>query len=286
MCICGYGENCLQELLDNLTVLDRCFNYREPAPVDVPWYETVTGEVPVLVSAPHACMHLRDGEYKMPEEYTGAIALYLAQTCGCHALVARYKTDEDPNWQTNSVYKQQVARIVKDHSVTVLIDLHGMTNRYHMGAAIGTLNGRSCHPSSVVEHFVNAGFNAVTADSLPAASGRANKYLQDKVLLTSELRSSDNQSNRNWRNVVVDHPRFTGGLVSHTVTRYAAEQLGIQSVQIELASIARVVHSLATADWPMDYRGNSEAITCSVKALQALVNSAGKWHVDHQQANQ
>lgn len=274
----------MHELLDNLTVLDRGFNYREPAPAGVPWYEAVAGEIPVLVSAPHACMHLRDGEYKMPEEYTGAIALYLAQTCGCHAIVTRYKTDEDPNWQTESEYKQQITAMVKQHSVTVLIDLHGMTNRYHMGAAIGTLNGRSCQPSVVVEHFADAGFKAVTADRLPVATCRTNR-LRAAGLHNPGLRKSDLQSNRNWRNVVVDHPRFTGGLVSHTVTRYAAEQLGIQSVQIELASIVRVVHSLATVDWPMDYRGNTEAITCTVKALQALVTSAANWQSNHRPVN-
>ncbi len=237
-----------QPLLNQLASLDGQFKVQSHAPEGENWFDIVVGRHPVLVSAPHACMHLRDGALKMHEEYKGAIALYLAQACDCHAIVTSHRADEDPNWTLESDYKNAIRSLVERHDIGFVIDLHGMMNRYHMGVAIGTIKGSSCDPSFVEPHFSDAGFISANVDAL-------------------------NQSVAAWRNVVVDHPRFTGGVVNHTVTRFVAQQLNIQSVQIELASEVRVVRSAATADWPREYYGNPEAITASVHALQSLIVS-------------
>jgi len=237
----------LQKLLERLSELDKHFRYRAEAPENGAWFEVVRGQHPVLVSAPHACMHVRDGVSKMQEEYTGAMAHYLAERCGCHAIFTRYKTNEDPNWQKDSQYKEAIKALVSDCDIRFCIDLHGMRNRYHMGIALGTIKGTACNPNPVLSHFINAGFKHVAADGLAPDEKNA------------------------WRNVVVDHPKFTGGLVNNTVTRFVSRQLGIPSVQIELSSQARVVKSSATKDWPLDYCGDPIAIKASVTALQNLI---------------
>ena len=229
-----------------MSALDHLFRYRETA-LDGAWFQTVKGINPVLISAPHACMHARDGVSKMQEEYTGAIALYLAELCNCHAIYTCYQTDEDPNWQSDSIYKEAIKSLVSDSDIQFCIDLHGMRNLHHMGVALGTINGTACDPQLVLPHFLKAGFRHIVLDEL-----------------------TSNKENT-WRNLVVDHPKFTGGLVNNTVTRFTSGQLGIPSVQIELSSQVRVVKSAATEDWPFEYCGNPEAINASVTALQSLV---------------
>lgn len=236
-----------QDTFDRLAELDKQFRYQQAAPVGVEWFEVVNGTVPVLVSAPHACMHVREGVRKMQEEFTGALALYLAERCGCYAIFTRYQTHEDPNWQVDSKYKRSIEALLQDRAIRFVIDLHGMTNRYHMGVALGTINGESCEAESVIAHFLQSGFIATAADNL-----------------TPDVENA-------WRRLVVDHPKFTGGVVNNTVTRFASQQLGVPSVQIELSSEARVVESAATEDWPHEYRGNSQAIAASVTALEQLV---------------
>lgn len=261
----------MQNLLDQLQTLDQQFRYRLAAPADTDWFDVHTGSLPVLLSAPHACMHMRDGELKQPEEYTGAIALYLANVCDCHAMVTRYQTDEDPNWQVDSEYKSAIASVVENNSIRFVIDLHGMTNRYHMGVAVGTMLGSACDPCAVVRHFVDAGFNRVDADDLPAKyEGAPSRAAQ------MSMHEDGDGDTGTWRNLVVDHPRFTGGLVNQTVTRYVSEQLGLPAVQIELASIVRVVFSAANDEWPYEYHGNAHAIRAVTKALRNLVNDVGQ----------
>lgn len=237
----------MQNDLERLSALDQLFQYRDAAPDGESWFQHTQGKVPVLISAPHACMHMRDGVSKMQEEYTGAIALYLAERCDCHAIFTRYKTDEDPNWHSDSRYKQAIKSMVSDCDIRFCIDLHGMRNIYHMGVAAGTINGSSCTTDQVLPHFINAGY----------------KHASVKDLEPDEQNA--------WRNIVIDHPKFTGGLVNNTVTRFVSQQLGIPSVQIELSSQARVVYSAATEDWPREYRGNPVAVNASLNALQSLV---------------
>lgn len=235
--------------LARLSVLEQSFRYRNSAPDREAWFTIMRGDVPVLISAPHACMHSREGVGKMEEEFTGALAFHLAEVCNCYAIVTRYKTSEDPNWQTNSLYKKAIKKLHAETELCFLIDLHGMTNKYHMGVAIGTINGKSCSAASVLPHFINAGFQLTAADCLTPNADTA------------------------WRRVVVDHSKFTGGVVNHTVNRFASAELGMSSVQIEISSQARVVKSAATDDWPCEYRGNPEAIIATVTALENLVAS-------------
>ena len=146
-------------LLDRLNSLETQFCYQQTAPDDKPWFRSQSGSVPVLISAPHACMHQRDGRNKMQEEFTAAIAFYLAEVCQCSAIATCYKIEEDPNWDMHGDYKAAIESLVFQNNIQFLIDLHGMTNRYNMGVAIGTMRGASCKADIVTPHFVRAGFN-------------------------------------------------------------------------------------------------------------------------------
>ena len=232
-----------------LQKLEACYNYRKLAPADDSWYEVSSGSIPVLVSAPHACMHRRDKLGKMEEEFTGAIAQYLSDTAKCHSISTVYQSPEDPNWHTDSEYKRAIAGLHRQYNFKLVIDLHGMLNRHQMGVAVGTIRNQSCDAKEIVPAFTRAGF----------------------IVAQATESKSKNSDDVNWRKLVVDHPRFTGGVRNHTVTRFVSEQLGIPAVQIELASVARVVYSPPTDDWPQSYSGDEAAIAASVHALQGLV---------------
>ena len=228
------------------------------------WFRTIEGSAPVLVSAPHACRHRRDGTEKMAEEYTAALAMYLAETTGCHAIYTTHQSDEDPNWHQQGSYKTCVAKIVERHSIQLLIDLHGMTNRHHMGIALGTMHERSISHCEVLSPFQKHGFVAENVEELAEPVAYTPGVPQPK----------GTGAEQHWQRVVVDHPRFTGGVINHTVTRYAVEQLKIAAVQVEVASVNRIVHRAAAPDWPHEYRGNPCGIAATVNALTCIIHGA------------
>ena len=60
-------------------------------------------------------MHQRDGRNKMQEEFTAAIAFYLAEVCQCSAIATCYKIEEDPNWDMHGDYKAAIESLSLIH---------------------------------------------------------------------------------------------------------------------------------------------------------------------------
>jgi hypothetical protein len=250
-----------------LQTLEERHQYRTPAPEREAWFEVREGSVPVLVSAPHACMHDRDGVAKMEEEFTGAIAQYLSQSVSCHAIYSTYQAGEDPNWHTDSAYKRAIAKLHAEAGLSFVIDLHGMLNSHQMGVAVGTMQQQSCDATEIVLAFEKRGFVATDVAELSSSAADNHRRV-----------NSDDSGGHAHRRLVVDHPRFTGGVRNHTVTRFVCEQLGVPSVQVELASVARVVHSPPTLDWPQSYTGDASIIADVVRALELLITKKSRGH--------
>lgn len=239
-------------LMARLLQLERRLQYRHPARPGESAIATIEGDYPVLLSAPHSCAHHRSGMMKVEEEFTAAIVMYLASSIGCSGIFLRRCCPDDPNWQPECEYKDRLAALAERCGAAFVIDLHGMINRHHCGLALGTMKGQSCPGVNVARPFVEAGFEVCQfpLDELAAAP--------------------------TWRRLVVDHPRFTGGLRSHTVTRFAVEALALLALQVEVASVARVVYSAPDEGWPHAYCGDPRAIAATVQGLANLVLTLGR----------
>ena len=82
-----------------------------------------------------------------------------------------------------------------------------------------------------------------------------------------------NPSDRRWDNFVIDHPKFTGGLKNHTITRYVNEKLGIPAVQIEISSQIRIIERGPHGPWDRTYHGIPHAIEQTLATMTRLLHS-------------
>jgi hypothetical protein len=125
-----------------------------------------------------------------------------------------------------------------------------MSNRYKIGLALGTMNGRSCpqHESLLVDTLAAQGF-APTSQT-----------------------SSKKLERLQWNRLVLNHNRFTGGLSHHTVTRFVAETMGVAAAQLELCSMVRIVKRGSHRDWHIPFHGDPQGIETAVCALIMLIN--------------
>lgn len=240
----------LPAVLARLVALEADVTYREPPSGDETPFRYEPGTLPVLLSAPHGAAHQRDGRYKQEDEYTAAFARLLAERTGAHVIYAFARSDSDPNYDRESPYKAALAESVARHSIRFVVDIHGMSDRHKFGIAVGTMCGASCrqrHEALVVETLASAGFVEATANE------------------TREFPAL------RWDRFVVNHSRFTGGMTSHTVTRFAAERLGIHAVQFELCAGLRIVRRRGANHWPAEYRGDPAGIVRTVGAFERLV---------------
>ncbi len=240
------------DVLTRLRQLEEGVAYRSLPPENKLSFAHDIGSRPVLISAPHATCHTRNGAKKMEEEFTFAVARHLAQATGSHAFFNRWEIAEDPNWDVDSTYKQALGQIVEKHDIQLVIDLHGMTNRHQIGVAVGTINGRACpqHEPLLEQTFVDAGFVSI------------------KPTLLDNLPSRPEPQ---WKRLVMNHPRFTGGVKSHTVTRFVVDELQIPAVQIELTSASRIPYRAPHNGWPFHYFGEAEAIRTTMQTLTEFI---------------
>ncbi len=92
------------------------------------------GNIPILLSAPHAVKQIRNGEMKAHEFYTGAIVEYLSKQIGCACITKQYLIEnsfsDDPNTDDeNCLYKQTVSHFLSEHEIKLFVDIHGLSSK-------------------------------------------------------------------------------------------------------------------------------------------------------------
>lgn len=84
------------------------------------------GTRPVLVTAPHAVTHWRDGVRKPVDMATGGLAEAVAARSGAAALTVTGRPLRDPNYDPDGAFKDALHVLLPDHGA--VIDLHGMND--------------------------------------------------------------------------------------------------------------------------------------------------------------
>ena len=124
-------------------------------------HQLIEGQFPVLVTAPHAVAHERDGKMRFAEPATAWLAQQLAERCGATALI---KTDEDtvdPNADESSPFRDQAVALVAETGIRAGIDLHQMSSEREDQIILGTGRGRNIHRLWGFRDIVVTEFNAV-----------------------------------------------------------------------------------------------------------------------------
>lgn len=99
--------------------------YEQLPPAGEPDYKFLGGEIPVLVMAPHATAHWREGEFLESEAYTGSMSAMLNRTSSCHTLLSYYCCVADPCWYLETPFRRAFADIVKTGQIGLVIMLLG-----------------------------------------------------------------------------------------------------------------------------------------------------------------
>ena len=92
------------------------------------------GNLPILLSAPHAVKQIRNGQVKAHEFYTGAIAECLAKQIGCSCITKQYLIENSANDDLNTdnadcVYKTAIRQFMQKHKIELFVDIHGLSGK-------------------------------------------------------------------------------------------------------------------------------------------------------------
>ena len=92
------------------------------------------GDLPILLSAPHAVKQIRNGEIKAHEFYTGAIVECLAKQIGCACITKQYLIEntinDDPNTDNAYCsYKTAINQFLQENEIKLFVDIHGLSSK-------------------------------------------------------------------------------------------------------------------------------------------------------------
>lgn len=179
---------------------------------DEPPFRMFEGNLPVVVSAPHAVSQLREGRVKPSDDFTGAMALAVADLSGASVIVASRYDARDPNWDPfeTCAYKQALASMVRDRDVVAVLDLHGVPAAAPDAIEIGSADG-------------------YTVRSMPDADELARRFLQER--LREHL-------DRRGKAVALNACHAARG--RNTVANAISRECGVAALQIEISSPFRV----------------------------------------------
>lgn len=104
---------------------------------------TREGNLPIIVSSAHAVKHPRAGRMQGGEAFTGSLAIQLVDLTHVFALIYASTSQEDPNYDPRSAYKEQLKDLVARCHAGFVLDLHGMARSRPRRIAIGTAGNAS-----------------------------------------------------------------------------------------------------------------------------------------------
>ena len=109
----------------------------------------------MVVSAPHAVSQLREGRVKPSDDFTGAMALVVAELSGASAIVAsRYDAcDSNRDSFESCAYKQALAEMVREFGAVAVLDLHGVPAAALDAIEIGSADGFTVKAMPGVDEF-------------------------------------------------------------------------------------------------------------------------------------
>ena len=92
------------------------------------------GDLPILLSAPHAVKQIRNNKIKANEFYTGSIVECLAKQIGCSCItkqcLVENSTNDDPNTDNDCCqYKTAIKQFLQKHHIELFIDIHGLSRK-------------------------------------------------------------------------------------------------------------------------------------------------------------
>lgn len=97
-----------------------------------------SGDIPVILSAPHSVRHFREGKIKAHDFYTGTIVKLLHSLTNCHIIYSTACESTDSNYDLNSEYKKRLLEYIKENNIKYCFDIHGISINNPKMVDIGT----------------------------------------------------------------------------------------------------------------------------------------------------
>ncbi len=167
------------------------------------YFKIDKGNNNIILSAPHAYKHIRNNKIKSNENNTSKIAKILGLLTNSHVIYTYKDSNNDPNFDEDSMYKSELLKYIKENNIKYLIDIHGLDKNNDCSLEIGCNNFKNSN-----EEFVNLIKNTfsknykgdIVIDKVFAAKSkrRITSYISGQI---DDINTVQLEINRIYRNI-------------------------------------------------------------------------------------
>jgi hypothetical protein len=148
------------------------------APTGAPWFNIIVGNVPVIITAPHATMPFREGTYRFSDGGgTGALAKALNALTGATVIYTTYSSPSDPNFYNDNDFKRALGEAIGKYKPILVLDIHGSHSYRPYDVDLGTMGGESLmgnevFASTLIEALRNEGLTNISYNYFGASKNQ------------------------------------------------------------------------------------------------------------------
>lgn len=178
------------------------------------------GSIPIMVSAPHAVNHFREGQVKWADMYTGGIARHLHIITGCHLICSTKYTESDPNYDEPEAnqYQKDLKDYLSKHKVYLLLDIHGASKKREYAVEMGTVPKHNLQKKNLEDSSLH-GYDFI----VPAI----------QEVMERNFRNCNVDRREVWKNRIFDAGH------QNTITKYISENTDTACIQLEINRLYR-----------------------------------------------
>lgn len=147
-------------------------------------YRVLSGNVPVLLSAPHSVNQIRGDDVRDAEKYTGSLVRYLSNSTSSYAIFQLF-THADPNTDIENDYKNAIVNLINGFNIKLLLDVHSSTFKDETDIDIVTNNRETLRGmDNLFDKFKELGIKYnITVDE----QNEPNKEKENEIITVSSL---------------------------------------------------------------------------------------------------
>jgi hypothetical protein len=186
--------------IDSMIHYEKYFTANEKtlAPNNKSWFVFESGTKPILFIAGHATAQTREGRIKGADGGTGSLAIELNKLSKVPVLYTTYQSPQDPNFYTESAFRDTLAKIIDIVKPLLVIDLHASNSSRPYDVDYGTMNGKSFlnridFLDNLISILYKEGLVSQSQDYFPAEKNNTiSKFISSKGIPCIQLEINGN----------------------------------------------------------------------------------------------
>lgn len=240
-----------EQHIQRLIQIESQVHYSTPPVPPIRPFIVIERDSPILISAPHGAICLRNDQNQLwheEDEYTAGMAILLGEICNTTVIATTWRTiDSDPNYhfENRSLYKQEIRRLIESRGIKWVFDLHG-----------ASLKSSTLGDKIIIDFGTRKEHKSFNPETLGILKANLAKRLGKKDVISENKFSAYATKNQ------------------MSVTAFCHEKLDVDAIQIEMKPFLRIPSRRIDSSAFLSgehYTGDEQMVISMIRCLSEII---------------